>query len=119
MRTRFLLILFSCLTILLADQGVLAADTSENHKITGNTESALIGGIGTGNIPDGHYQPGLLIWHVGLDLKKYYPGLARHRGSLSVFLEPQVNLARNPDYNFEFGIGIGIQYRYPLTENFS
>ena len=88
-------------------------------RIARDTESAFIGGIGIGNLPEGHYQATLLIWHLGLDLKKYFPRLSTYRGSLTVFLEPQFNLARNPDDNFEFGAGIGIQYRYPLSERLS
>ncbi|MCG6534266.1 MAG: acyloxyacyl hydrolase [Syntrophales bacterium LBB04] len=114
MSATFRLILL-CVTLSLACQAY-AADPGEGRKITGDNESAFIGGIGTGTIQEGRYQPALLIWHVGFDLKKDFPGLTTHRGSLSAFFEPQFNPSHNPDNNFEFGIGVGIQYRYPLTE---
>jgi hypothetical protein len=111
------LIFFLCLTLLLSFRQVDAAEPEKHSQIIkANTESAFIGGIGTGNIPEGHYQPVLLIWHLGIDMKKYFPWLGKHRGSLSGFLETQFNPAVNPNDNFEFGINPGIQYRYPFTE---
>lgn len=111
------LIFFLCLTLLLSFTQVNAAEPRKHSQIIkANIESAFISGIGTGNIPEGHYQPVLLIWHLGIDMKKYFPLLEKHRGSLSGFLETQFNPAVNPDDNFEFGISPGIQYRYPFAE---
>ena len=87
------------------------ADTSRK-----GIETAFIGGIGTGKIPEGNYQPLLIIWRWGLDLKKYFSGLENQHGSLSALLEPQFNPVISPGDNFEFGIGMGIQYRYPVTQ---
>ena len=90
------------------------ADTPQKGMETG-----FIGGIGTGEIPEGHYQPLLIIWRWGLDLKRYFSGLENHRGSLSFFIETQFNPSHNPYDNFEFGISPGLQYRYPFTEKLS
>jgi len=83
------------------------------------TEMAIITGFGTGSIPEGNYQPILLIGHFGIDLKKYFRKLENHRGTFSFFLEPQFNTVVNPATDFEFGIGLGFQYMYPITEKLS
>jgi len=83
------------------------------------TESAFITGFGTGKIAEGHYQPVLLIWHLGVDLKKYLPRMKNLRGSLSGYLEPQFNPVINPETDFEFGIGLGVQYTSRLTDKLS
>lgn len=109
-------VFFLCLTLFLSFTQVNAAEPQKHGQLKANIESVFISGIGTGNIPEGRYQPVLLIWHLGMDLKKYFPSLEKHRGSLSGFLETQFNPVVNPDDNFEFGISPGIQYRYPFTE---
>jgi len=83
------------------------------------TEMAIITGLGASNIPEGNYQPILLIGHLGIDLKRYFQKLENHRGIFSFFLEPQFNTVVNPTRDFEFGIGIGVQYLYPLTDKLS
>jgi hypothetical protein len=44
------------------------------------TEMAVITGLGASNIPEGNYQPILLIGHFGIDLKRYFTELKNHRG---------------------------------------
>jgi hypothetical protein len=83
------------------------------------TEMGFISGFGSGNIPEGTYQPILLIGHFGVDLKRYFSGLKNHSGTLSVFLEPQINPVVNPQTDFELGIGIGLQYMYPIMGKLS
>jgi lipid A 3-O-deacylase len=83
------------------------------------TEMGFITGFGSGNIPEGTYQPILLIGHFGVDMKRYFQGLKDHRGTLSVFLEPQFNPVFSPQTDFELGIGVGIQYMYPVMDKLS
>lgn len=83
-------------------------------------ESALVAGYGTSRITEGRYEPLLLIWQVGVDLQRFFPVLKRAtKGHLHVFLEPQVNVAFRPEADFEVGIGVGVKYRYPVTEKVS
>jgi lipid A 3-O-deacylase len=89
---------------------------------TGNsffTEMGFIAGFGNGSIPEGSYQPIFLIGHFGVDLKRYFSGLKNHSGTLSVFLEPQVNPVVNPRTDIELGIGVGLQYMHPVVGNLS
>jgi hypothetical protein len=83
------------------------------------TEMGFITGFGSGNIPEGTYQPILLIGHFGVDMKRYFQGLKDHRGTVSVFLEPQFNPVFSPQTDFELGIGVGIQYMYPVMDKLS
>jgi hypothetical protein len=83
------------------------------------TEMGFITGFGCSNIPEGTYQPILLIGHFGVDMKRYFSKLKDHRGTLSFFFEPQFNPAFSPQTDFECGIGIGIKYMYPLADNLS
>ncbi len=83
------------------------------------TEMGFITGFGNGSIPEGSYQPVFLIGHFGVDLKRYFSGLKNHSGTLSVFLEPQINPVVNPQTDFELGIGIGLQYTHPIIGNLS
>jgi hypothetical protein len=116
MRSLALLIFLASLSIFLPLSPV-HAEEARNHPLTkGIFESEFIGGIGTGKIPEGNYQPVLMILHLGVELKKYFPRLEKHRGSLSCFLETQFNPVTNPDANLEVGFSPGIQYRYPVTE---
>ncbi|MGZ3580521.1 MAG: acyloxyacyl hydrolase [Syntrophales bacterium] len=83
------------------------------------TEMGFIAGFGNGSIPEGSYQPIFLIGHFGVDLKRYFSGLKNHSGTLSVFLEPQINPVVNPQTDIELGIGIGLQYMHPIIGNLS
>jgi len=91
--------------------------TSINDRLL--TESAFLTGFGTSKIEKGHYQPILLIWHLGMDLEKYFPKMKDWGGSFSGYLEPQFNPVINPETDFEFGIGLGVQYTHPLTDRLS
>ena len=82
-------------------------------------ETAFITGLGTSKIPECHYQPVLLIYHLGIDLKKYFPKMKDWKGSFSSYLEPQFNPVMDPETDFEFGIGLGVQYTHPLTDRLS
>ena len=109
---------FLCLIIFLPSPFVHAA--APDYRQAGTyKESAFISGIGSGKTHEGDYQPVLLMWHLGTDLKKYLPWLEKHRGVLSFFIETQFNPSHNPDENFEFGVSPGLQYRYPFTEKLS
>ena len=112
--TFFLIVLF-CNTALCSEKTHKKNAASEKFF----TEAAFITGFGSGDIPEGHYQPVLLIGHFGVDLKRYFTALENHRGSLSAFIEPQFNTIVNPDTDFECGIGFGIKYMYPFTDRIS
>jgi lipid A 3-O-deacylase len=83
------------------------------------TEKSFIVGYGDGSIKEGRYQPLLMAGHFGIDLKRYFPGLRDQRGSLSLFVEPKFIAVTNHDKDYEFGAGIGIQYRYPCMDKIS
>jgi len=93
--------------------------TGTYEKYSFITESGAIIGAGTGSIPEGNYQPILLIWHLASDLKNYVAPLKNHRGTLAVICEPQFNPVVNPKTDIEFGVGIGLKYMYPLTDKIS
>ncbi|MHB8771966.1 MAG: acyloxyacyl hydrolase [Syntrophales bacterium] len=78
-------------------------------------EAGFIGGYGTAPIDEGRYKTMLLIAHIGTNVNRFLPALRGHRGTLSLFLEPQFNPVLKPSA-VEFGLGIGLQYAYPLTE---
>ena len=84
------------------------------------TESGIIIGYGTGDIAEEkHYEPILLIWHLGCDLKIFIPKLEDHQGTLSLYVEPQINPVFNPETDLEFGVGVGLKYMHPVTEKIS
>jgi hypothetical protein len=108
--------------IIFSGRYAYCAEEPEKKAHTTNrlfTEMAVITGFGTGNIPEGNYQPILLIGHFGINLKRYFRKLEDYRGTFSFFLEPQFNTVVNPTTDFEAGIGIGIQYLYPFTDKLS
>lgn len=79
------------------------------------SEAGFISGYANASINEGHYETLLLIAHFGADINRFIPALRHHRGVLSFFLEPQFNPVLKPT-EIEFGLGIGLQYTYPLTE---
>ena len=107
----FLLI---CATQVYAD--VVDTPSHYNNLIT---ETGVIVGVGSGSVAEGYYNPILLIWHFGCDLKKVFPNLEKCRGTFSAYIEPQVNPVLHPDTDVEFGVGVGIKYRYSLADDFS
>ena len=99
-----------------ADGNVSRASYVSNRLFT---ESSIITGFGTSDISEGDYQPVLLIWHLNIDLKSFFTVLEKHRGSLSFYLEPQINPVVNPESDIECGIGLGFKYMYPFADKFS
>jgi lipid A 3-O-deacylase len=85
-----------------------------NHRWI--SEAGFISGYGNASIDEGSYKTLLLIAHIGTDLNRFIPALRDHRGALSFFLEPQINPALQQS-DIECGLGIGLQYAYPLTES--
>ncbi len=117
-----LTVLVAILAVIVLSTGVYAEETSPDPSSTQDrlfTESGIVTGFGTGSITEGDYQPILLIWHLGIDLKKCFPELEKHKGKLSFYLEPQVNPVVNPKTDFECGIGLGLKYMYPVTDKLS
>jgi opacity protein-like surface antigen len=94
------------------------ADTHFPYKELIN-ESGVVVGVGSGSIAEGYYNPVLLIYHVGWDLNKALPCLEKCGGTFSAYIEPQVNPVFNPATDIEFGVGVGIKYRYAVTDRFS
>ena len=83
------------------------------------TEMGTIIGYGNGTITEGDYTTLLLIIHIGMNINRFIPQLRDHKGSLSLFFEPQFNPVLTPSSQYEFGLGIGLQYSYPVTESIS
>ena len=78
------------------------------------TESTVIIGYGRGSISEGSYENISLIWHLGFDIRRFFPRLANHRGIPSFYLEPKLNPVISPEKDIEVGISFGIKYMYPL-----
>ncbi|MDO9530008.1 MAG: hypothetical protein Q7J27_12750, partial [Syntrophales bacterium] len=117
-----LTVLVAIFAVIVLSTRVYAEETSPDPSSVHNrlfTESGIVTGFGSGSITEGDYQPILLIWHLGIDLKKLFPELKNHRGKLTFFFEPQVNPVVNPETNIECGIGLGIKYMYPITDRLS
>ena len=80
------------------------------------TELTFTAGYGEGQTTEGIYEHILLSINVGFDLAPFFPQLERYRGITSIFLEPKINPVQKPDTGGEFGVSLGIKYRYPLNE---
>ena len=122
LRRALLYIVLVVTVIILFGTYAYCADGAKKEGRAGDsffTEMGFITGFGTGSLPEGNYQPIYLIGHFGVDMKRYFSGLKDHRGTLSVFLEPQFNPVVNPETDFEAGIGIGLQYMYPVMDKLS
>ncbi len=91
----------------------MGAANRPNHRWI--SEAGFIAGYGRASIDEGSYKMLLLIAHFGTDINRFIPALRHHRGVLSFFLEPQFNPVLTPSES-EVGLGIGLQYTYPLTE---
>jgi lipid A 3-O-deacylase len=115
-----LALLIGAVLLLAAIPGVTsAAEETGAAKQTNHgwiSEAGFISGYGNASIDEGSYKTLLLIAHIGADINRFIPALRHHRGVLSFFLEPQFNPVLKPSEN-EFGLGIGLQYTYPLTES--
>ena len=95
------------------------------HAVAGETEPAsdrllhevgFFVGYGKGNINEGSYEPILLVIRLGYDMRRIFPILSRHNGTLSVYIEPKINPVISPENDIEFGIGVGVKYMYHCTE---
>ena len=95
-----------------AGEALGSAQQAEHRWIT---EAGFITGYGRASIDEGSYKTLLLIAHIGADINRFIPALRHHRGVLSFFLEPQFNPVLTTSES-EFGLGVGLQYAYPLTE---
>lgn len=78
-------------------------------------EAGIMIGFGQGSLPEGCYDPVLLIVRLGYDLGNRYPRLREWKGVLSLYVEPQVNPVNGPENELEFGVGLGLKYMHPLT----
>ena len=103
-------------TIGLADEKPDRGETSQTPLIS---EVGLISGYGKGSVYEGSYQVIPFILHIGIDAKVFFSNLVGRKGALSFIIEPQLNRVTEPEKDIEFGIGVGVQYSYPLTERFS
>ena len=95
------------------------SDEGETPKTSLISELGVISGYGKGSVYEGSYQVIPFILHIGIDAKVFFSNLVGHKGTLSFIIEPQLNRVTEPEKDIEFGIGIGVQYSYPLTERFS
>ena len=109
------------LALIFSPAGTASCDEGKPGRSGGSffTEAGILAGYGSGNLPEGGYRPVLLIGHFGVDLRRCFSGLRDHRGTLSLFLEPQANPVFAPSTNYEVGIGVGLQYSYPVCEPLS
>ena len=104
------------LTLTLLAAGTLFA--AEKNPEPFFKEIGIITGYGRASITEGTYETIPIILHCGTDLSRFFPGLKDHRGLVTAFIEPQVNPVIGPDDDIEAGIGIGLQYQYPVTTFF-
>ncbi len=81
-------------------------------------EAGLTLGFGTGDIKEGKYEPILFVFRIGGDVKQLWPALNGHKGRLTLFAEPQLNPVLNLS-EYEVGLGIGLEYMYPLSGKWS
>ena len=81
------------------------------------SEAGMLGGFGFGKIPEGSYEPILMAAHFGLDINRFLGIPGTHRGRFTVFAEPRFTPVHEPAGDYELGLGIGIQYVYPLLRN--
>lgn len=80
------------------------------------TEIGFVTGFGYGTVTEGDYLPVPFIVHLGVDVRRWFPSLKDHRGTLSLFFEPQFNLVFGQEFEIEGGVAIGVKYRYPVHE---
>lgn len=115
----FALLLFTLLALTAIPGASLAADETNGGRPPDGpliTELGAIIGYGNGTITEGDYTTLLIIAHIGMDINRYIPALRDTRGTLSFFFEPQFNPVLTPSSQYEFGVGVGFQYSYPVTE---
>ena len=114
--------LFVSLMILLPAGIACSADEKPQPLVTKDSyfsEWGFYSGAGYGQTTEGAYVPIFFILHMGMDMKRWIPSLEKHRGKLSLFFEPQFNPSGTPRPNYEFGVGVGLKYAYPVSDVFS
>jgi hypothetical protein len=119
---RFVVVIAS-LMILLSAGTAFAADDKPVPVTTKDTffsELGVYAGAGYGTVVEGPYIPIFFIVHMGTDMKRWFPSLQGHRGTLSLFFEPQFGVAAmNKQNGVEFGVGVGLKYAYPIGDSYS
>jgi hypothetical protein len=119
---RFVVVIAS-LMILFSAGVACAADDKPAPMTTKDTFFSELGfytGVGYGNVVEGPYIPIFFIVHMGMDMKRWFPSLQGHRGTLSLFFEPQFGFtAISQENGVEFGIGVGLKYAYPIGDLYS
>jgi len=80
------------------------------------TEIGFATGFGYGTVTEGDYLPVPFIVHLGTDVRRWFPSLRDHRGTLSLFFEPQFNLVFGHEFEIEGGVGICLKYKYPVHD---
>jgi hypothetical protein len=78
-------------------------------------EAGVIIGYGQGSLPEGCYDPLLVIVRLGYDLENRFPRLRECKGVLSLYIEPQVNPVNGAETEIEFGVDAGVKYMHPLS----
>jgi len=113
-------VLIAFLMVLLSSAIACAADDKPAPVTTKDTFFSELGfytGVGYGEVVEGPYIPIFFIVHMGMDMKRWFPSLQGHRGTLSLFFEPQFGFAEmNKQNGIEFGVGVGIKYAYPIGD---
>jgi lipid A 3-O-deacylase len=117
-----LALLIGAVLLLAAAPGAVSAASEKGDAKQANhrwlTEVGFISGYGNASIDEGSYKTLMMIAHLASNINRFIPALRHHRGALSFILEPQFNPALQHS-DIEFGLGIGFQYSYPLTESIS
>lgn len=117
-----LIAILAVLAILLFGTYAYADENSPGAVSAGSrlfTESGVITGFGSASIDEGDYQTILLIWHLGIDMKRFLPELENSKGKLSFYLEPQINPVVDPETGIECGVSLGFKCMYPITGKLS
>ena len=112
-------VVLAALTVLATAAAARAADDKPAHTMQKDrffTEIGFVTGFGYSAVTEGDYLPVPFIVHLGTDMKRWFPSLRDHRGTLSLFFEPQFNLVFGHEFEIEGGVGIGLKYRYPVHE---
>jgi lipid A 3-O-deacylase len=120
-RTFRLMALMLTLILFAAAIPVAAEEKGDGKRGKGSwiTEAGFISGYGNASLDEGVYRTLLMVGHVGKDITPFIRALQDQRGTLSFFLEPQFNYVLKPAGDIEFGMGIGVQYAFPVTERIS
>jgi opacity protein-like surface antigen len=104
--------------IIMTVVAMASTGNAENNRFSWSlSELGVVFGHGSGNISEGVYRTELMICHIGFNLKEFSSGSPEGRkNTLTFFLEPQINPSFSPSTDVEFGAGLGLKYRYHLTE---